>query len=273
MIPALRGLGQAGDFSFLVLCAVEMVTDGGGAMPFYVPPPESFERAGCVVWPTLRQSRFATWSALTTVFHEAVPGHHTQLGGSRLLDLTRIQRVGAAAGHAEGWALYAEQLMDELGAFATLASRLGFLNMQAFRAVRVVVDMGLHTQRLIPEGFADAGELWTFDRAVAAIARASGFPPASARMEVERYLACPAQATAYKLGERVWLSARAEAMARQGIRFDRRAWHMQALALGPREHLSPLLDRSSDPKGAEKDARPIDSTSNFIRRRCIVSIQ
>jgi uncharacterized protein (DUF885 family) len=214
-------------------CEVRMTETGAGAMPFYLGPPEDFSSPGVVVWPTLGQTRLPTWSAVTTVFHESVPGHHLQLGGTRLLDLTRVQRVGASAGHAEGWALYAERLMDELGWFDTPAARLGFLSMQAFRAARVVVDIGLHTGRVIPAGFPGAGERWSVPRAVEAIALASGFPPSAAALEVERYLAWPSQASCYKLGEQTWLEARAAAMDRAGAAFDRRRWHAEALGLGP----------------------------------------
>lgn len=215
-------------------CTIQM-TEGAatGAMPYYVAPAEDFSRPGGVVWPTLGRSAFPTWSALSTVYHESVPGHHIQLGGSRLLNLVRLQRVAGAAGHAEGWALYAERLMDELGWFDTPQTRLGFLSMQSFRAARVFVDIGLHTGRPIPDGFAGAGEPWTRERAIAVIDAASGLGQEAAALEVARYYAWPAQACAYKLGERTWLAGRAAAMAREGEAFDRRAWHAKALALGP----------------------------------------
>lgn len=75
---------------------------GSGAMPFYLGAAEDFSKPASVVWPTLGQTRLPTWNAVSTVYHESVPGHHLQLGGLRLLDLTRVQRLGAAAGHAEG---------------------------------------------------------------------------------------------------------------------------------------------------------------------------
>jgi uncharacterized protein (DUF885 family) len=156
-----------------------------------------------------------------------------QLGGSRLLDLTRVQRVAAAAGHAEGWALYAERLADELGWFDTPQTRLGFLSMQSFRAARVIVDIGLHTGRKIPAGLEGAGEVWATDRAIALIDGASGLGRDAAAIEVERYFAWPAQASCYKLGERTWLAARADAMTRAGSDFNRREWHAKVLALGP----------------------------------------
>lgn len=214
-------------------CTVAMTDQGAGAMPYYVVPPEDFAIPGQVVWPTLGQTRLPTWSAVSTVFHESAPGHHLQLGGTRLLDLTRVQRVGASAGHAEGWALYAERLMDELGWFDTPATRLGFLSMQAFRAARVVVDIGLHAGRMIPSGFPGSGEQWSVARAVEAIQIASGFSAAAAALEVERYLSWPAQASCYKLGERTWIEARAAAETRQGAAFDRKKWHAEALGLGP----------------------------------------
>ncbi|WP_162497481.1 DUF885 domain-containing protein [Roseovarius dicentrarchi] len=232
---AIAELGQTEFFISppLQTCVVQMAEQGAGAMPYYLAPPEDFATPAGVVWPTLGQTRLPTWSAATTVFHESVPGHHLQLGASRLLDLTRVQRVGASAGHAEGWALYAERLMDELGWYDTPATRLGFLAMQAFRAARVVVDIGLHTGRVIPTGFAGAGERWTVPRAVEAVALASGLPTSAAALEVERYLSWPAQAAVYKLGERTWLEGREAARARAGAAFDRKRWHADALALGP----------------------------------------
>lgn len=210
-----------------------MADDGAGAMPFYLAPPEDLSQPGTVVWPTLGATRLPTWSAVTTVFHESVPGHHLHLGGTRALDLTRVQRVGASAGQAEGWALYAERLMDELGWYDNPAKRLGYLSMQAFRAARVVVDIGLHTGREIPRGFSGAGQLWSEARAITAIAAASGLPRSSAALEVERYLSWPSQAACYKLGERTWRGARAMAERRLGTSFKRRRWHAAALALGP----------------------------------------
>lgn len=217
----------------LQACRLQMTESGGGAMPYYLSPPEDFSAPGGVVWPTLGKTTLPTWSAFSTIFHESVPGHHIQLGGSRLLDLTRVQRVGASAGHAEGWALYAERLVDELGWFDTPQKRLSFLSMQSFRAARVVVDIGLHTGRLIPKGMEGAGEPWTAARAIALIDSASGLGRKAAALEVERYYAWPAQACCYKLGERTWLAARAEAMSRKGSQFNRRDWHAAALALGP----------------------------------------
>jgi uncharacterized protein (DUF885 family) len=212
-------------------CEVGIPPAGSAAAPYYTPPSEDLDTPGRVWFPTQGRTRFPLWDQLTTVYHEAVPGHHLQLGATRVLPLVRAHRVGFNSGHGEGWALYAERLMDELGWFTTPDTRLGFLCMQAFRAARVVVDIGLHTDRLVPRGFAGAGQDWTFDLAVEAVARAGGLNDVFATSEVVRYLSAPAQATSYKLGERVWLDARNAAAGRRS--FDRRAWHADALALGP----------------------------------------
>ena len=232
-------IGKLADVEFdipekLRRCTVEMTSaSGSGAMPFYLAGPEDFSAPANVIWPTLGKTRLPKWNAISTVYHESVPGHHLQLGGSRLLDLTRVQRIGAAAGHCEGWALYAERLMDEMGWFDTPQSRLGFLSLQSFRAARVLVDIGLHTGRLIPAGFKGAGQNWSIPLAVDAIDRASGLGREAAELEVMRYLAWPAQAPCYKLGERTWLAARDAAVAKAGANFNRRKWHADALALGP----------------------------------------
>lgn len=207
-------------------CVVGIPPQGTAAAPYYSPPSEDLSQPGTTWFPTMGAERFPMWDQHTTVYHEAVPGHHLQLGLTRVLPLVRAQRVGGNAAHAEGWALYAERLMDELGWFPTPATRLGFLCMQAFRAARVVVDIGLHTGR----------DGWTYERAVDTMAAAGGMGRPFAESEVLRYLSWPAQATAYKLGERVWLEGRAAAMAaaaERGEPFDRRAWHSRVLALGP----------------------------------------
>jgi uncharacterized protein (DUF885 family) len=204
-------------------CEVSIPPEGSASAPYYTPPSEDLTQPGQVWFPTVGRTHFELWSEVTTVYHEAVPGHHLQLGATRLLPLTRAHRLGFNTGHGEGWALYAERLMDELGWFSTPATRLGFLCMQAMRAARVVVDIGLHCGK---------GD-WTYDKAVDAMQRAGALSPDDATSEVLRYLSWPSQATGYKLGERSWLAGRAAAMAAAGAEFDRKDWHGRALALGP----------------------------------------
>jgi uncharacterized protein (DUF885 family) len=134
--------------------------------------------------------------------------------------------------------------MDELGWFRTPDTRLGFLCAHAFRAARVVADIGLHTGRAIPAAGAalfpgwsgGTGGSWTYDGAIDFIVRAGGMERDKAASEVLRYLSWPSQATAYKLGERTWLAGREAARAAAAVTgrtFDRKAWHARALALGP----------------------------------------
>ncbi|MFM7536371.1 MAG: DUF885 domain-containing protein [Acidimicrobiales bacterium] len=213
-------------------CVVSIPPEGSAAAPYYTAPSEDLSHPGRTWWPTLGAQRFGRWDKVTTVYHEAVPGHHLQAGAVALAPLTRAHRLAFLSGHGEGWALYAERLMDELGWFATPETRLGFLASQAFRAARVVIDIGLHTGRPVPAGLPGAGSPWTPALAQDALARAGGLSPAFARSEVLRYLSWPAQATTYKLGERTWLAGRDDAQRRAGAAFDRRAWHARALSLG-----------------------------------------
>ena len=213
-------------------CVVSIPPEGSAAAPYYTAPSEDLSLPGRTWWPTLGARRFGRWDKVTTVYHEAVPGHHLQAGAVATAPLTRAHRLAFLSGHGEGWALYAERLMDELGWFATPEIRLGFLASQAFRAARVVIDIGLHTGRPVPEGMPGAGTPWTPALAQAALERTGGLSPAFARSEVARYLSWPAQATTYKLGERTWLAGRDDARRRAGGAFDRRAWHARALSLG-----------------------------------------
>jgi uncharacterized protein (DUF885 family) len=213
-------------------CPVAIPPEGSASAPYYTPPTEDLSQPGQVWFPTMGRQRFTMWNEATTAYHEAVPGHHLQIGTTRLVPLTRAHKLGFNPAHGEGWALYAERLMDELGWFRTPETRLGFLCMQAMRAARVVIDIGLHTGREVPAGLPGASGPWTYELAVAAIGRAGALPEADARSEILRYLSWPSQATAYKLGERSWLVGRAAAMAAAGSSFDRQRWHGRALALG-----------------------------------------
>ena len=216
-------------------CEVGIPPEGTAAAPHYTPPAEDFTRPGRIWFPTTGRSWFTTWDLPSIVFHEAVPGHHLQVGGLRLADLTRAQQVMFNSAHGEGWALYAERFMDEIGGFEKPEYRLGFLSMQAFRAARVVVDIGLHTGRRIPDDWpgAGSGQAWSFDLAVDFIQAASGQNREMCVSEVERYLSVPGQATCYKLGERSWLTGRELASRAAGPSFDLKRWHSDALALGP----------------------------------------
>lgn len=217
----------------LLRCEVAIPPDGSGAAPYYTGPAEDLSTPGRVWFPTMGATRFPRWGDVTTAYHEAVPGHHLQVGLTMTMPLTRFHRLGFNSAHGEGWALYAERLMDELGWFDTPDIRLGFLSSQAFRAARVVIDIGLHTRRTIPDGWPNAGDVWTFDLAVEHLMRASGEPRRNMESEALRYLSWPAQATTYKLGERAWLDARQRSIASSNGGFDRMAWHARALSLGP----------------------------------------
>ncbi len=217
-------------------CRVAPINDGGA---WYSPPAEGFTRPGTMWFSFTDDNKFfSTWRETTTVFHEGVPGHHLQCAQvvHQAELLNRWQRLLCwVSGHGEGWALYAERLMDELGYFADPGERLGFLDMQGFRAARVIVDIGVHLGLTIP---ADnpfgwrPGEVWDADRVFEFMRAHSRMDDGSLRFEVNRYLGWPGQAPSYKVGERIWLDARADAQARHGDAFDLKAFHTAALNLG-----------------------------------------
>ena len=220
----------------MLACKVAPINDGGA---WYTPPSENFSRPGTMWFSFTDDHRiYSTWRETTTVFHEGVPGHHLQCAQAvhRADLLNRWQRLMCwVSGHGEGWALYAERLMDDLGYFADAGDRLGFLDMQGFRAARVVVDIGVHLGLTIP---ADnpygwrPGEVWDADKVYEFMRAHSRMDDGSLRFEVNRYLGWPGQAPSYKVGERIWLEARDAARARHGADFDLKAFHTAALDLG-----------------------------------------
>ncbi|MDN7120924.1 DUF885 domain-containing protein [Nocardioides sp. ChNu-153] len=217
-------------------CCLAPTNDGG---IYYSGPSEDFSRPGRMWWSVPEGiDTFHPWRETTTVFHEGVPGHHLQVGQTayRAELLNRWQRTMCwVPGHGEGWALYAERLMDELGYLEDPADRLGMLDGQGFRAARVVVDIGMHLELEVPAdnpfGF-HPGERWTPELGYAFMRQHSRDDDATLRFEVDRYLGWPGQAPAYKLGERTWLEARAAARRRHGDAFDLKAFHRAALDLG-----------------------------------------
>jgi uncharacterized protein (DUF885 family) len=214
----------------------ELAPPGSPDGAYYLPPTEDGGRPGVVVW-TVPPGRVPLWRWQTSSHHEGIPGHHLELGGARFLPvpLSRFQTgLGEISGYTEGWGLYAERFMDELGAFDRPATRLGFLVSQAFRAARVVVDTGLHLRLRVPAGLADpaAGQVIAPEVAVGLLVRHGWQTPDYAHSEVLRYLGNPGQAVAYKIGEREWHRVRAQARQRIPGLTNRR-FHATALRLGP----------------------------------------
>ena len=225
-------------------CEAVLAPPGAAAAPFYTPPSEDFSRPGRTWLPVFGQQRFRTWWLTSVWYHEAVPGHHLQVAYTMLQRerLSRFQRVEFVSGHGEGWALYAERLMDELGYLDSPATELGYLSAQALRATRVVLDIGLHLGLPIPADVDPEllvglqgdprGAVWDRELARRFLQARALQPESFAASEVDRYLGVPGQAISYKVGERVWLAAREEARTAAGSGFDLKAWHMRALALG-----------------------------------------
>ncbi|KJK55155.1 DUF885 domain-containing protein [Saccharothrix sp. ST-888] len=209
---------------------------GSSVAPYYSRPSLDFSRPGRTYLPTLGKDTFPTWEIVSTWYHEGVPGHHLQLAQwVAVADrLSRYQvTLGSVSANTEGWALYAERLMDELGFLADPARRLGYLDKQMLRIIRVIIDIGMHLELAIPadSGF-HPGERWTPALANEFMALHHGSSVERRTGEIDRYLGWPGQAISYKLGERAWLQGREAAKRRQGAAFDLKAWHMKALSQG-----------------------------------------
>ena len=208
-------------------------TQSGGI--YYTGPSDDLvTRPGRMWWSVpAGVTEFSTWRELTTVYHEGVPGHHLQIAQTvyRASLLNRWRRLGIwVSGHGEGWALYAERLMADLGYLDDPADYLGMLDGQSLRAARVVIDIGVHCD--LPAPAEVGGGSWTYDKAWTLLRRHANMAEEFLRFELDRYLGWPGQAPSYKIGERLWLQARDEVKAREGSAFDLTAFHRRALDLG-----------------------------------------
>jgi uncharacterized protein (DUF885 family) len=201
---------------------------------YYTAPSEDFSRPGRMWWSVPRGvTEFATWRELTTVFHEGVPGHHLQLGAALMQGgrLNAWRRISWNSGHGEGWALYAERLMADLGHLDDPADRLGMLDGQRQRAARVVVDIGVHLGLPHP----DHGRPWTGDDVLPFMQQHMNQDEGFVRFEANRYLGWAGQAPSYKIGQRAWESLRDDWLAQHGTgqgEKDLRQFHADALAVG-----------------------------------------
>lgn len=203
----------------------------------YYPPSEGFEVGGKVIWRSLPAS-LSIWRDHVFVFHELIPGHHLQIGHTVLHSerFSAFQRFAARIpGHHEGWGLYAERLMDELGAFQDPGSRLGMLDARLLRTMRLVIDIGLHAGLPIPDNVWGwrVGGRWTRPVVEELLTARTSLPPANRKTEADRYCGWPGQASSYLLGERAWCRGREKAKRQGAHRFDLKAFHMAALDLGP----------------------------------------
>ncbi|MGV0653238.1 DUF885 domain-containing protein [Mycolicibacterium thermoresistibile] len=201
-------------------------TNTGGI--YYTGPSEDFSRPGRMWWSVPPGvDTFHTWQETTTVFHEGVPGHHLQIGRAVLMSdrLNRWRRLGCfVSGHGEGWALYAERLMAELGWLDDAGDRMGMLDAQRFRAARVVIDIGVHCELTAPDG-----TVWDAAKAADFLARHTVQTEEKLRFELDRYLGWPGQAPSYAVGQRIWQQLREEMTARG---WPLKQFHSRALDLG-----------------------------------------
>jgi uncharacterized protein (DUF885 family) len=205
-------------------------TDEGGI--YYTGPSEDFSRPGRMWWSVpAGEDTFTTWAETTTVYHEGVPGHHLQVATAtyrrELLNKWR-RNVCWTSGHGEGWALYAEKLMQELGYLADPGDHMGMLDMQRMRAARVVFDIGVHLELDVPERWGTG--TWTPDKGYGFLKENLAISEGQLNFEFTRYLGWPGQAPSYKVGQRLWEQIRADLEARPG--FDLKAFHTEALNIG-----------------------------------------
>ncbi len=216
-------------------CCIAPTNEGG---IYYTGPSPDFSRPGRMWWSVPEgEETFTTWRETSTVYHEGVPGHHLQIAIATALQGTMNSwrtNMLWVSGHGEGWALYAERLMEELGYLKDQGDRMGMLNAQRMRAARVVFDIGVHCEMPIPDEWAEQlgvepGTIWTSELGYEFLKLNLDESEGHLRFEFLRYLGWPGQAPSYKIGERLWLELRDQALRRGD---DMRAFHTRALLLG-----------------------------------------
>lgn len=197
-------------------------TEAGAAGAFAQPPSLDGTRPGLVYFNLRDTADWPKFALATTTYHEGLPGHQMESGlALSNTGLPLIRKITGFSGYGEGWALYSEQLSDEIGMYDDdPIGRCGYLVAQLFRANRCVVDTGLHHYR------------WGREKAIAYFMDAQGDPEGDATREIERYCVNPGQAASYKLGHQVFVDIRDKAKRQMGQRFDLKAYHSAVLRYG-----------------------------------------
>jgi uncharacterized protein (DUF885 family) len=200
---------------------------------FYYPAAPDGSRPGTYLVNLYKPEARPKWEMVPLTLHEAVPGHHLQVSiAAELPGLPPFRRLSYYMAFGEGWGLYSEWLGDELGLYADPYDRFGQLTWEMWRAVRLVIDTGIHAQG------------WSRERAIGYFADNSPRPALDIENEVDRYLAMPGQALAYKIGQMKILELRRRAEQALGPRFDVRAFHDEVLGAGslPLDALESRID-------------------------------
>lgn len=207
------------DAAFDLRPRADVIVIGGPRGGYYVPPAVDDSRPGAFYASTVgAQPKF---SMPSLAYHEAIPGHHLQIAIAQELDLPSVRKGVRFTAYAEGWALYAERLAWEMGFYEDDPyGNLGRLQYEAWRAVRLVVDTGIHAQG------------WTYDQAVRYMRENTGLPQSAVEYEIARYITWPGQSTAYKIGMLKILELRQRAMDQLGDRFDLKKFHTLVLSNG-----------------------------------------
>jgi len=212
-------------------CKIAPTQDGG---IYYTGPSDDFSRPGRMWWSVPEgEDSFTTWAETTTVYHEGVPGHHLQVATATyqrgLLNNWR-RNACWVSGHGEGWALYAERLMDQLGYLSDPGDKMGMLDGQRMRAARVVFDIGVHLELPVPARWGSG--TWTAEAGLEFLRANLDISAGQLDFEFHRYLGWPGQAPSYKIGQRLWEEIRDARALRAGAAFSLRDFHTQALNLG-----------------------------------------
>ena len=218
----------------LKVVTVNIAPPGGSLGAWYMSPSEDFSRPGSIWYAPGERERLPYWQEVSTAYHEGFPGHHLQVG-TAVLQRERLSRFHRLviwySGAGEGWALYAERLMDELGFFEKPEYKLGLLASQLFRSLRVVIDIGCQLGFTIPgDAPLHAGDVWDYQRAVDYMTQIGLQAQDVAESEVKRYLGWWGQAISYKVGEREILDMRDQARSRDG--YDQKEFHRKMLEAG-----------------------------------------
>lgn len=213
---------------------VQVDSSAGALAPYYIGPSEDFSRPGSVWYPVSQREHFPLFGEITTAYHEGFPGHHLQVGLQATLrdQLSRYHRsLVWYSGSGEGWALYAEHLMGELGYLERPEYRIGLIGSQLMRSARVAIDIGIHLDLPIPDDVSfHPGEQWTFELAHELMNTRGLLSEDEATSEILRYMGWPGQAISYKVGEQAILDLREEWNAAGN--FDPKLFHSTVLSIG-----------------------------------------